>query len=154
MKLSLSVIPRFVHAQKFCNFFRIGGITLLWWVLHALPIEQHTYEFKMEERIPSNQQTFLFLLGLLACVGTSFVLGTLGAVTPWWVWTLPATVPFALYVLAWIVEILLPPYDRAYLDTCFEREAKANRDNHDYVPTIFSVWRYWRRGRPFIEGKR
>ena len=95
-----------------------------------------------------------FLFGLLACAAVSLILGIVGAVTPWWVWTLPAAVPFALYVLVWIVEILLPPYNRAYLDTCFEREAKINRDNHDYVPTVFSVWRYWRRSRPFIEGKR
>ncbi len=65
----------------------------------------------------------------------------------------PATVPLLLYVLVWIVEILLPPYDQAYYDTCFEREAKINRGNPDYKPTFFSVWRYWRRGRPFIEGK-
>ncbi len=154
MKLSLSVTPKFVYAPKFCQLFLISGITFLWWVLHSHPIDEHSDEFKMEETIHSNQQTFLFLLGLLACAVVSLVLGVAGAITPWWVWTFPVTLPFALYVLAWIVEILLPPYNRAYLDTCFEREAKINRDSHDYVPTVFSVWRYWRRGRPFIEGER
>lgn len=154
MKLSLSVIPTFVQATKFCNFFNISGITLLWWILHARPIEEHTYEFKMHERIHSNQQTFLFLLGLLSCAVTSIVLGVLGVVTPWWVWSFPVTIPFVLYVLAWFVELSLPPYNRAYYDSMFEREAFSEQTNHDYAPTLFSVLKYWRQERPFIDGKR
>jgi hypothetical protein len=172
MKLSLPVTPKFVLATRFCRLFGISGITILWWVFYRKPpipesfdfdrrkmaVENPesllSYEFKMEERIHSNQQTFLFLLGLLGCAATSFILGVFGMVTPWWVWTFPVTLPFALYVLAWIVEVLLPPYDRAYYDSPFEREAKMNRDNHDYEPTIFSVWRYFRRDRKFWEGRR
>jgi hypothetical protein len=154
MKLTLSVTPKFVQATRFCRLFRISGITLLWWVLHIFPIAEHTYEFKLHERIHSNQQTFLFLLGLLACAATSFILGVFDVVTPWWVWTFPVTVPFILYVLLWLVEVILPPYDRAYRDSIFEREAYLNQESHDYVPTIFSVWKYFRGNRKFLEQKR
>jgi hypothetical protein len=153
MKLSLSVIPKFVQAEKFCRLFGIGGITLLWWVLHSRPIDEHTYEFKMHERIHSNQQTFLFLLGLAIYTTLNFVCAIFGTHLPWWTLSLPVVLPFILYVLAWLVEILLPPYNRAYRDSVFEREAYINEANHDYTPTIFSVWRYFRGNRKLWEGK-
>ncbi len=140
MKLQISVTPWYVTSAWFCNLFGISGITFL---LLVLQYSSDTSDrFKRHERIHSNQQTFLFLLGLLSCAGTSLVLGILYVVTPWWVWTFPASIPLLLYVVVWAIEVLLPPYDRAYLDSCFEREAYANDADPSYVPTIFSVWNY------------
>lgn len=157
MKISFDFKPWFIGTKR-----RIppgfSGITILWWVFYLksdVPEAETPLpgEFKSHETIHSWQQTVLFVLGLLACVLTSFICGLLGAVTPWWVWTFPATVPFVLYALAWLVEVALPPYDRAYYDSIFEREAYLNQNDPDYVPDVFSVWRYFRVNRKFLNGK-
>lgn len=42
---------------------------------------------------------------------------------------------YILYFLFWIIEIIRPPYDEAYHDVCFEKEAYLNEDNLDYLNT-------------------
>ena len=41
--------------------------------------------------------------------------------------------PIVVYILAWVVELVLPPYKSAYKDSPFEREAYANEDNPCYL---------------------
>jgi len=150
MKISFDFKPVFVGTRWFVPP-GFSGITILWWVFWAKssidPTRQPSETFKRHETIHSWQQRVLFALGVLACAATSLVLGVLGEVTPWWVWSFPATVPLILYGLAWLVELALPPYDRAYMDTMYEREAYANDLNPDYVPGVFSVWRYFLKDR-------
>lgn len=43
--------------------------------------------------------------------------------------------PILLYALMWIVALALPPYDRAYKDSPFEREAYLNQHNPMYLAT-------------------
>lgn len=52
--------------------------------------------------------------------------------------------PMVLYGLAWLVALVLPPYDSAYKDTPFEREAYANQHNPNYLDSrpIFAWVRY------------
>jgi len=142
MKISFDFKPRFVAADWMLAP-GFSGVTILWWVFHRKD-QKLTERFKRHETIHSWQQRVLVALGVLACAVTSLICGVFGAVTPWWVWTFPLTVPFILYGLAWLVELALPPYDRAYYDSIFEREAYLNQDNPDYLPGVFSVWRYFR----------
>ena len=55
--------------------------------------------------------------------------------------------PMMLYVLAWLVALVLPPYNSAYKDIPFEREAYANQHNPNYLATRpwFAVVRYIRK---------
>lgn len=154
MKASIPIKPRFVAWPWLCDLLKIGGITILWWVFCANPVATLSERFRRHETIHVWQQTALFLIGLVACAVASLVLGFMGNVTPWWMWTFPLTVPLVLYAFVWLVEIILPPYDRAYYDSPFEREAYANEDNPDYRPTLFSVWKYWKHDRKFLDGKR
>lgn len=54
---------------------------------------------------------------------------------------------YILYILFWIFEIIRPPYDQAYKDICFEKEAKEQESNYRYLKTR-SKWsafnkKYW-----------
>lgn len=51
----------------------------------------------------------------------------------WWYLLIVVVMPFSLYLLAWLIALALPPYDRAYYDSPFEREAYANEFNTDYL---------------------
>lgn len=53
----------------------------------------------------------------------------------WWYLLIVVVMPIAIYVLAWLIALALPPYDRAYRDTPFEREAYGNQYNTDYLVT-------------------
>lgn len=53
----------------------------------------------------------------------------------WWYLLIVVVMPIALYLLAWLIALALPPYDRAYHDTPFEREAYANQNTADYLIT-------------------
>ena len=41
--------------------------------------------------------------------------------------------PMVLYALAWLVALVLPPYNSAYKDSPFEREAYANQHYPKYL---------------------
>lgn len=51
----------------------------------------------------------------------------------WWYALIVILMPIAIYVLAWLVELVLPPYDTAYRDSPFEREAYMNQDDPMYL---------------------
>ena len=53
----------------------------------------------------------------------------------WWYLLGVVLLPFVLYIVAWLVALALPPYDRAYKDSPFEREAYANESNPEYLVT-------------------
>lgn len=51
----------------------------------------------------------------------------------WWYLLIVIAMPIAIYLLAWIIELVLPPYDRAYHDSPFEREAYRNQYDPEYL---------------------
>lgn len=78
------------------------------------------------ETIHMYQQLELLVLALLAgipvCLFTSL----------WWV-ILFILFPLLIYVLCWLIEIILPPYNSAYKNICFESEAIYNECNLAYI---------------------
>lgn len=40
---------------------------------------------------------------------------------------------YIVYCIAWIVEFVKPPYNKAYSDICFEKEAKMQELNYLYL---------------------
>ena len=84
------------------------------------------------ERIHGRQQCETMLL-------TWFILGTVAIFGPgvWWYLAVGVTVLnwYLWYLISWLLQILLPPYDSAYLDICFEQEAYANQNDTNYLKT-------------------
>lgn len=37
------------------------------------------------------------------------------------------------YFIEWVIELILPPFDKDYSDVSFEEEAYMNEDNLDYI---------------------
>ncbi len=135
--------PIFVYPKLRPLFGRFTGITLLCFVIvfqnydyvrKAWYKPTLTDRFKRHETWHVWQQLCLAALGIILAP-TGLLLGI-----PWWVClAVPVVLPFALYVLCWFVEILLPPYSRAYHDICFEGEARYHEydKNPRYVPFSF-----------------
>lgn len=51
----------------------------------------------------------------------------------WWYLLIVIAMPLIIYALAWFISLILPPYNRAYRDTPFEREAFANEHSAGYL---------------------
>lgn len=51
----------------------------------------------------------------------------------WWYLLIVIAMPIAIYLLAWFIELVLPPYDSAYKDSPFEREAYLNQHDPMYL---------------------
>lgn len=80
----------------------------------------------------------------IVCVSTLVAIALCNFCASWWYLLIVIAMPIALYVLAWLIELALPPYDSAYKDSPFEREAYANQHNPTYLATRppFAWWRY------------
>lgn len=66
----------------------------------------------------------------------------------WWCYLLIIfAMPLVLYALAWLIELIRHPYDSAYKDSPFEREAYINQGNPNYLATrpYFAWVRYIRK---------
>ena len=63
----------------------------------------------------------------------------------WWYLLVTIALPIALYVLVWLIELALPPYNSAYKDSPFEREAYENDEDVDYLVTrpLFAWVKYF-----------
>lgn len=91
------------------------------------------------EAIHTAQQYEIITLSALAALIASNIYAT------WWYLLIVLAMPIAIYVLAWLIALALPPYDSAYKDSPFEREAYANQYNVDYLSTrpIGAVVKYF-----------
>lgn len=80
------------------------------------------------ERIHTAQIIECAILSMMAII----VCAACSLVSWWWLLTTPFSFYIA-YVLSWVVQVILPPYDKAYLDIAFECEAKDNAAYLDYI---------------------
>lgn len=80
----------------------------------------------------------------IVCVSALVAIALCNFCASWWYLLIVIAMPIALYVLAWLIELALPPYDSAYKDSPFEREAYANQHNPMYLATRlpFAWWKY------------
>lgn len=62
----------------------------------------------------------------------------------WWYLLIVIAMPIVIYLIAWLIELVLPPYDSAYKDSPFEREAYLNQHDPMYLTTrpIGATWKY------------
>lgn len=72
------------------------------------------------------QYEILALSALVALVASNLY-------ASWWYLLIVIAMPIAIYLLAWLIELVLPPYDSAYKDSPFEREAYLNQHDPMYL---------------------
>lgn len=72
------------------------------------------------------QYEILALSALVALVASNLY-------ASWWYLLIVIAMPIAIYLLAWLIELVLPPYDSAYKDSPFEREAYRNQYDPEYL---------------------
>lgn len=122
--------------KVYCKFLPFKGylcMTLLWWLIIRTEYKDKiTSTVERHESIHSYQQVVLFLFSLIVSIILSLTTNY-----SWWCLLLTPIIPLIAYVISWIIEIILPPYNRAYKDICFEGEARALESDEDYKKKLF-----------------
>ena len=122
--------------KVYCKFLPFKGylcMTLLWWLIIRTEYKDKiTSTVERHESIHSYQQVVLFLFSLIVSIILSLTTNY-----SWWCLLLTPIIPLITYVISWIIEIILPPYNRAYKDICFEGEARALESDPDYKKKLF-----------------
>lgn len=122
--------------KVYCKFLPFKGylcMTILWWLIIRTEYKDKITEtIERHESIHSYQQVVLFLFSLIVSIILSFTTNY-----SWWCLLLIPIIPLIAYVISWIIEIILPPYNRAYKDICFEGEARALESDEDYKKKLF-----------------
>ena len=95
-------------------------------------------EIISHEAIHSEQQEEI------VCASALVAIALCNFCASWWYLLIVLAMPIAIYIIAWLVALILPPYDSAYKDSPFEREAYANQHNPMYLATRppFAWWKY------------
>lgn len=99
-------------------------------ILGLLFVKEHAPLYERDirhEAIHSAQQYEI----LTASAIVSLVLSCIW--TSWWYLLITIAMPILLYIGAWLIELVLPPYKTAYKDSPFEREAYMNERDPEYL---------------------
>lgn len=122
--------------KVYCKFLPFKGylcMTLLWWLIIRTEYKDKiTSTVERHESIHSYQQVVLFLFSFIVSIILSLTTNYF-----WWCLLLTPIIPLIAYVISWIIEIILPPYDRAYKDICFEGEARSLESDKDFRKKLF-----------------
>lgn len=122
--------------KVYCKFLPFKGylcMTLLWWlVIRTEYKDKITPTVERHESCHSYQQVVLFISSLIVSIILSLTTNY-----SWWCLLLTPIIPLIAYVISWIVEIILPPYNRAYKDICFEGEARSLESDKDFRKKLF-----------------
>ena len=122
--------------KVYCKFLPFKGylcMTLLWWLIIRTEYKGRVTEtVERHETVHIYQQITLFIVGLLVSIILSLTTNY-----SWWGLLATPTIPLLAYVVSWIIELILPPYDRAYKNICFEGEARALESDPDYKKKLF-----------------
>lgn len=122
--------------KVYCKFLPFKGylcMTLLWWLIIRTEYKNKiTSTVERHESIHSYQQVVLFLFSLIVSIILSLTTNY-----SWWCLLLTPIIPLIAYVISWIIEIILPPYNRAYKDICFEGEARSLESDKDFRKKLF-----------------
>ena len=122
--------------KVYCKFLPFKGylcMTILWWLIIRTEYKDKITEtVERHETVHSYQQVVLFIFSLIVSIILSLTTNY-----SWWCLLLTPIIPLIAYVISWIIEIILPPYNRAYKDICFEGEARALASDPDYKKKLF-----------------
>ena len=122
--------------KVYCKFLPFKGylcMTILWWlVIRTEYKDKITPTVERHESCHRYQQVVLFIFSFIVSIILSLTTNY-----SWWCLLLTPIIPLIAYVISWIIEIILPPYNRAYKDICFEGEARALESDPDYKKKLF-----------------
>ena len=122
--------------KVYCKFLPFKGylcMTILWWlIIRTKYKDKITETVERHETVHSYQQVVLFIFGLIVSIILSLTTDY-----SWWCLLLIPIIPLIAYVISWVIEIILPPYDRAYKDICFEGEARSLESDKDFRKKLF-----------------
>ena len=122
--------------KVYCKFLPFKGylcMTVLWWLIIRTEYKDRITEIvEQHETVHSYQQVVLFLFSLIVSIILSLTTNY-----SWWCLLLTPIIPLIAYVISWIIEIILPPYNRAYKDICFEGEARSLESDKDFRKKLF-----------------
>lgn len=144
-----------IISNKFIPFGNFGAINLLGLVFTRNKVSDISLRTKRHEGIHTYQQYELVMLSAII----SLVLSNIYA--SWWYALGVVIIPFVIYVLSFLIEMVVPPYHNvqaflddknlpffsrvskwcgnvwmdAYRDNCFEREAFSNDMDVNYLST-------------------
>ena len=108
-------------------FGRFTALTVLFW-LFIKRGKELTERLYNHEKIHMRQQ--LEIVAACLVINAGLISMTGGS----WGWmTVSILAPFIIYGISVGIEILLPPYDRAYGSSCFETEAIYNEHRRSYT---------------------
>lgn len=107
------------------NIIPVRGFAVMntLWLLFVRMNVQLTPRLLRHEKIHSVQQYEIMLVSAILALIASTMWQS------WWYLLIVVAMPLLVYVFAWLIALVLPPYDSAYKDSPFEREAKANEYN-------------------------
>lgn len=112
------------NVLPFRGFIAMLTIFTLWVRMDYKGDKRLDAHFFNHEKIHSYQQIEIWVTSIVV----TFPVCLLSGLSFWWILATPA-IPLLVYVLCWIVEIALPPYNSAYRNICFESEA---------IPAVYS----------------
>lgn len=119
---------KIIH-NKWIPFGRFGAMNVLGFLFTKIAPEKLSMKTLRHEQIHTQQQYEIMVVSALI----SLVLCNIWA--SWWYLLATIVLPLVIYVLAWLIELALPPYGSAYRDSPFEREAYMNETDADYLVT-------------------
>lgn len=120
--------------NKYLPFGKFGVMNLLGLLIVREEVELTDKDINHEAIHTAQQYEILTASALLALVVSNIY-------ASWWYLLITIAMPIAMYVLAWLIALVLPPYDSAYMDSPFEREAYANQ--HDPLYLAKRAWYAW-----------
>lgn len=138
-----------IITNKFIPFKGFGAMNILGLIFTRKQPSEVTLRTKRHEQTHTYQQYELLMIGAIV----SLVLCNIFA--SWWYLLGVVLIPFALYLVGFLLEMVVPPYHNAkllwqnkkfsawatkiwhdaYSDNCFEREAYLNDQDRNYLAT-------------------
>lgn len=155
---------KIIH-NKFIPFGNFGVMNILGLLFSKIPAENISNRVKRHEGIHTYQQYELIMIAAIVSLTLCNVFAS------WMYLVFLPIIPFAVYALAFLMELIIPPYHNAkdffagkafwekvksigpwlakvwvdaYRDNCFEREANAHEDDSMYlaIRPICAMFRY------------
>lgn len=123
--------------NKYVPFGKFGCMNILGLLFVREYVELNDTIINHEAIHTIQQYEIIIVSALVSLILSNFF-------TSWWYLIGIFIMPILLYLLAWFIAFIIPPYDRAYIDSPFEREAYSNENNFLYLAkrTWFSVFKY------------
>lgn len=145
-----------IISNKFIPFKGFGAMNILGLVFTRKPACEITLVTKRHEQTHTYQQYELVMASALLALVLCNIFAS------WWYLLIIPVVPFVIYILSFVLEMIVPPYHNAqilfdnececgkvkkigkwlrkvwldaYRDNCFEREAYMNDHDRNYLAT-------------------